>query len=163
MLSHAGLPGFSSPQGGVIVDGMNPGDLREVLEIEVHSFPEPWSEVLFREEMANPRSHCFILRSTASPLCSVRGYLCFRNVEDESELLKLAVRPEHRRKGFGRVLMDFYVAFCREGNVHKLYLEVQSRNQEALCLYEAFSYRRVGIRPHYYPHRQDALLMLKEV
>jgi ribosomal-protein-alanine N-acetyltransferase len=161
-LSHTDPSGFSSTFQRA-VERMSSGHLREVLEIEVNCFPEPWSRALFLGEMANPVSHCFIIQSTVGFDTGVRGFLCFRNVEDESELLKLAVHPGHRRKGFGRMLMDFYVEFCRERDVHRLYLEVNSLNLEALSLYEAVSYRRVGLRQAYYQHQFDALLMSKEV
>ena len=43
---------------------------------------------------------------------SVIGFICFRNVTEESELLNIGVHPHYRQKGIGKKLMQFYIDFC---------------------------------------------------
>lgn len=142
---------------------MDPSHLEEVLAIEAVSSLEPWSHSMFLQEMTQASSRCFIIRGAGEPAVAVEGFICFRAVADESELLNLAVHPEHRRKGVGKTLMQFYIDFCRRKNIRKLYLEVNSSNQAALSLYRSFSYKAVGTRPKFYQHRFDALQMMKEI
>jgi [ribosomal protein S18]-alanine N-acetyltransferase len=146
-----------------LIRRMNLEHLREVVDIEIHSSLQPWTSTLFLEEMASSLSNCFVIQPVTHSLPRVCGFICFRTLGDESELLNLAVHPDCRRRGMGKELMSFYVEFSKGQNVCKFYLEVDVRNQAALSLYQLFSYKKAGIRPKYYQHRFDALLMLREV
>ena len=46
-----------------------------------------------------------------------------------------------------------------ERQAHHLTLEVRADNQPALALYTRFGFAPVGVRPHYYPGGEDALIM----
>jgi len=91
----------------------------------------------------------------------VLGFICFRRVIDESELLNLCVHPGYRRRGIGRILMRFYIDLCRDHHIRQFFLEVNPQNQAALRLYRSFSYEPVGVRPRFYRGEFDALLMKK--
>jgi len=66
-----------------------------------------------------------------------------------------AVRPSHRKKGFGRKL------FLRasEQSYGKLWLEVRSKNTGAIGFYQRIGMRIVGRVEGYY-HGDDALIMI---
>ena len=85
----------------------------------------------------------------------------FVMVEDESELLNLAIHPGYRQKGFGRELMQFYIDFCHQRKIEAFYLETGVKNQPAIRLYRSFAYHPVGIRQKFYPENEDALLMAR--
>lgn len=131
-------------------------DLEEVLSIDASSSPMPWSKQMFLGEMRHPHGHCFVIRLEGGP---VLGFLCFRTLGEESELLNLAVHPRFRRQGIGTHLMDFYLGFCRKSRVKRCYLEVNRTNWPAIRLYENFTYRTVGVRPRFYQGKFDALLL----
>ena len=135
-------------------------DLDEVVTLSAACLHDPWSKALFLGEMSNPFSHCFVARGTDYP--PVLGFICFRNIGEESELLNICIHPEHRRKGIAKRLMDFYMGFCCQRDVKRFYLEVDGLNQPAICLYRGFSYQPVGVRAKFYENRFDALLMAKE-
>lgn len=133
-------------------------DLKEVEAIESISSLTPWSKQMFLGEMAHPHSFCFVMASER-----VTGYLCFRDVGEESELLNICIHPNYRHRGLGHELMQFYTNFSIERGIKNFYLEVHDANQSAQRLYQTFSYRAIGVRRRYYRGEADAIRMAKEV
>src|SRR5262245_32344093 len=73
---------------------------------------------------------------------------------DEAELLTLAVRPTHRRRGGARRLLAAVIDHVRQGGARALFLEVGVDNPAARSLYEAQGFRAVGERRAYYQRGQ---------
>ena len=138
-------------------------NLDEVLNIEASSSLHPWSKNMFIAEMKNPLAYCFIIKMkemVRHPL--VIGFICFRNIGDESELLSISVHPQYRQVGIGKKLMQFYIAFCRRRKIKTFYLEVNAQNKPAVHLYHLFFYQSLGRRKKFYQKKFDALLMVKK-
>jgi ribosomal-protein-alanine N-acetyltransferase len=146
---------------GVVIWKMEMEDLGQVLSIEAFS-PTPWSERMFSEELRNPLTQCFTLKDGNLSGNPMIGFICFRNIDNESELLKIAVHPQHRGSGIGRKLMQFYVDFCEQIKIASFYLEVNTSNAAAIRLYQSFSFRPAGVRKKFYQGKFDALLMVRE-
>jgi [ribosomal protein S18]-alanine N-acetyltransferase len=147
----------SSP---LAIQRMESTDVDEIVALGITGSSDPWSRNMFLAEMSNSLSHCFVARKMDS--CFVLGFVCFRNVGEESELLNIGIHPQYRHKGNGRKLMEFYIDFCRERDVKRFYLEVNALNQAAIRLYRSFSYQPAGTRLKFYEKKFDALLMMKE-
>ena len=149
--------------GSLTIRKMDPQDLEEVVSLSATSPSNPWSKQMFIEEMQHPNASCYVMTSgepsTASPL----GFLCFRNVGDESDLLNIGVHPESRGCGIGKKLMTFYVEECQQRGAKTLYLEVDPRNQPAVRLYLSQAYRKNGVRKNFYQGKFDALLMMRTI
>ena len=96
---------------------MEPTDLEEILAIELQSSLVPWTRQMFLGEILNPYGHCFVTESRETSMRRVVGFVCFRHLGEESELLNFSVHPEHRSLGLGKKLMQFYIASCREAKV----------------------------------------------
>lgn len=141
---------------------MNAKDLDDVVAIATSSTSNPWSRNMFLEEMLNRFAYCFVYRRKGSKQPLV-GFICFRIVGDESELLNIGVHPQYRQMGIGKNLMQFYIGFCKEMGMKKSYLEVDSLNQPAIHLYQLSSYQTQGIRKKFYRGKFDALLMVKKI
>jgi ribosomal-protein-alanine N-acetyltransferase len=135
--------------------------LDEVLLIERSSSPTPWSREMFLEELRNPLAHSFIYRVDEPQGHPLAGFICFRNVGEESELLNIGVHPLYRRMGIGRKLMQFYIEFGKAKQVKIFYLEVHVSNPPAIRLYQGFSYQPAGTRKKFYQGKFDALMMVK--
>jgi len=135
--------------------------LDEVLLIETPSSPTPWSREMFLEELRNPLAHSFIYRVDEPQGHPLAGFICFRNVGEESELLNICVHPLYRRMGIGRKLMQFYIEFGRAKQIKTFYLEVHVSNPPAMRLYQGFSYQPAGTRKKFYQGKFDALMMVK--
>ena len=141
---------------------MDAKDLEGVLLIESSDFLAPWSKDMFVEEMQNRLAYCFVMNGENGSEPPVIGFICFRNIAEESELLKISVHPRYRRLGLGKKLMKFYIDFCRERGITAFYLEVHSSNHSAIHLYQLFFYQSSGVRKKFYHGKWDALLMTKK-
>lgn len=132
------------------------GDLDSVLEIESSSFPRPWTRRHFEDEMESPGSRPVV---AVGGVAQVAGYLCLKEILDEAEILDVAVHPDWRGLGVGRLLVDWAIGHCRERNLALLCLEVRVGNLEAISLYRRFGFLEVGRRKNYYENGDDAILM----
>jgi len=141
---------------------MDKKDLGEVVSIAASSSLNPWSMDMFIGEMLNPIAYCFVVKMRRVLKHPLVGFICFRNIEDESELLNICVHPQYRQLGIGKNLMQFYIGFCSKMRIRTFHLEVESLNQSAIHLYRSFSYQLVGIRKKFYRAEFDALLMVKK-
>jgi [ribosomal protein S18]-alanine N-acetyltransferase len=144
------------------IEKMDREHLDEVLFIETSSSLTPWSKEMFLEELRNPLAHSFVYHRVDEAQGShLAGFICFRNIGEESELLNIAVHPLYRRKGIGRKLMQYYMELGRAKQIKTFYLEVHVSNPPAIRLYQGFSYQPVGMRKKFYQGKFDALMMVK--
>jgi ribosomal protein S18 acetylase RimI-like enzyme len=60
--------------------------------------------------------------------------------------LGMAVRPEWRRQGIGRRLLDACLALARNARIEKVELEVFSDNLAAVRMYESVGFAREGVK-----------------
>ena len=137
-------------------------DLDEVISLESYHPGTRWSRNMFVEEIRNPLGHCFVMKLDHQIKQRVIGFICFRNLEDESELFNICVHADYRRLGVGKRLMGFYVEFGRLRGIKNFHLEVLSSNQAAIRLYQLFSYESSGMRKKFYRGRFDAFLMTRK-
>ena len=146
-----------------MIQKMDEKDLGEVVAIATSSTSNPWSINMFIEEMFSPLSYCFVIKMKGDSNYYLIGFICFRNIEDESELLNLCVHPQYRHLGIGKKLMQFYIGLCSKMKIKTFYLEVDSSNQVAIHLYQLFAYQLMGKRKKLYQGKFDALLMMKKI
>ena len=147
----------------VVLQKMDIKDLDEVSSIETSDSLTPWSKNMFVEEIRNPLAYCFVMKTEDGSKQPVIGFICFRNITEESELLNIGVHPDYRQLGIGKKLMQFYIDFSRQRGIKTFYLEVHSSNQSAIHLYQLFSYQLSGRRKKFYQGKFDALLMMKKI
>lgn len=134
--------------------------LDKILEIENLSFSAPWSLNGFLQELENPVAQLWALMSDKVLL----GYLCFWTVQDEMQLLDLAVHPEHRRRGHGGFLLAKMIELALSKGIPRIWLEVRVSGSSARTLYEKFGFVESGRRRNYYTDpSEDALVMSLEL
>lgn len=132
-------------------------DVAELARLEHRCFSDPWSAQGFREMLGYPYVVGLVaeLKSKA-----IAGYLIARIVEDEGEILNLAVVPESRRQGIGLALLEEGLAVLSERGVEEVFLEVRASNQPAVDLYVRRGFRPVGRRREYYRRPvEDAMIL----
>jgi ribosomal-protein-alanine N-acetyltransferase len=131
-------------------------DIPEVITIENESFSTPWSEVSFFSEINNPASICRAALSGDSLI----GYVCASCILYEGRILNLAVRPDYRRKGVGKMLAQSILKELRTCGCKKIFLEVRASNTVAIRLYESIGFRMLSLsRGYYFLPREDAVIM----
>lgn len=136
---------------------MTPEDLA-ALHSASFSVPRPWSATEFSDLLRNP--HVFVLSESG-------GFLLGRLIQDEAELLTLAVAPQMRRTGIGRRLVDRFLARAQTNGVARVFLEVAVENEAATRLYLAAGFSEAGLRRAYFQTPDgrgiDALVLCRDV
>ena len=94
---------------------------------------------------------------------SILGICVFYKMYDEAEIRYLSVHPSHKRKGLGKKLVHKIIRLCKSDNIKKIFLEVSSKNKQALNFYDNFGFKTVSIRTKYYRDGSDAFLKEKNV
>jgi ribosomal-protein-alanine N-acetyltransferase len=117
---------------------------------------QPWTERSFAEVLQMPGSGARIAAVGSEPV----GFALARVVADEAELLLIGIHPEHRRAGYGRMLLDHMADALRGAGAARLFLEVAESNPGATALYRAAGFEAVGRRAKYY-EGADALVLMK--
>lgn len=133
---------------------MNLSDLPVIVALERMIYPQPWSEGIFRDELA--RDDRFYL--VAEDAGSILGFGGLMLVEDDAHVTTLAVRPDNRQVGLGTKLMLQLIDAALNRGSHNLTLEVRASNIGAQRLYKKFDMAAVGVRKHYY-RDDDAVIM----
>jgi [ribosomal protein S18]-alanine N-acetyltransferase len=131
---------------------MEISDLPSAMEIDSLCLPRPWSEAIWREELESPFGLYLVLEEGDE----IFGQIGVRHVVNELHVTTLAVRPERRRQGYARALVDAALAAFPEAR--RVHLEVRPSNAAARSLYEALGFATTGLRRRYYGD-EDALLM----
>ena len=129
-----------------------------VAELEQLCFADPWSEKSIASELENKLAFWLV----AVEDDQVVGYIGSQPVMDESDMMNVAVHPEHRRKGIAEALIAALSDGLKaQGNVC-LTLEVRASNAPAIALYDKLGFAQVGRRPNYYRNpKEDALILRK--
>jgi ribosomal-protein-alanine N-acetyltransferase len=142
-----------------ILRDMRREDLPAVMEIERRSFAQPWSRAFFEKELATPFAHLVSAVEQADGQSLIIGYSCTWRVADEVHLLNVAVHPERRGLGIGRVLVEAVLDESRAASARLISLEVRAGNVVARRLYRRLGFVDVGVRRGYYAPGQDAIVM----
>jgi N6-L-threonylcarbamoyladenine synthase len=127
-----------------------------VREIEIVSFPDPWSPAMFVGELSRSDR---IWRAAETAEGVFLGYGGVMIVGDEAHLMSLAVAPSERRRGVARILYDDLAVRAARTGARRITLEVRDDNDAALAFYRAAGLSVEGVRPRYYREGQDALIM----
>jgi ribosomal-protein-alanine N-acetyltransferase len=136
------------------IRAMTPSDVPAVLELEQLIYPEPWSEKVFDDELAQP-SRVYLLALDDG---EVIGYSGLMVVFEDAHITTMSVAPAARGSGVGqRMMMKLVDAAIGAGAEH-LTLEVRMSNDPAQALYRKFGFAPVGVRKDYYLN-EDALIM----
>jgi RimJ/RimL family protein N-acetyltransferase len=71
--------------------------------------------------------------------------------------LGMCIVADARGGGGGRALMDAAMAWLRDGEMHKVELEVWPDNDRAISLYERYGFEPEGLRRDHYRRRDGSL------
>jgi GNAT superfamily N-acetyltransferase len=78
---------------------------------------------------------------------------------DYGEIKRMYVRPAHRGRGLGKVILNHLAVYARSHDLHVLRLETGIYQTEAIQLYEAWGFQR---RPPFGEYRVDPLSVYLE-
>lgn len=90
----------------------------------------------------------------------VVGYFGIMILNDECEILTIAVDSFYRRQHIGSDMMRFMFKFMNAKKIKTAYLEVNENNVAAIALYTKYGFEKSYTRKNYYG--QDSALILKK-
>ena len=141
---------------GIVMTTVRPmklDDLDAVIDLEVVSQPRPWSEEVFRDELASANRTYLVAED--DQLVGFGGVMV---IGDEAHVTNLLVAGDHRERGVGRALMTSLIEAAVASGARHLTLEVRKENKAARALYARLGLVPVGVRPGYYGD-DDALIL----
>jgi ribosomal-protein-alanine N-acetyltransferase len=140
-------------------------DTDQILAIEQRSFKRSWHRNSFLEEISRSDSFNYGVKIKNSPVADpIIAYICYRILDSEMHLLKIAVSPEWRSQGIGEWLLRECAEKERKNGATRVLLEVRPSNHPAMAMYDKTGFQISGRRPNYYADtREDALLMTKNL
>ena len=142
------------------------GDIIPVMEINLRTLPEHYSDY-FYESLLEELPEAFIVAEISGKIigyimCKIEhGFSNFKKLGfvKKGHVVSVAVIDEHRRKGYGSVLVDEAVKGVKTIQGSELYLEVRCSNNDAVRLYEKLGFSITQKLKAYYRDGEDAYVM----
>lgn len=142
------------PENIIIVSDISiiAGSIDAIADIENRSFDPPWKKSDFLDELRSSDALMLLLFKSGLP----KGYLCSRNILDETHINKMCIHPDVRGCGYGKLLLNKFIG----SYAGKIYLEVARSNITAIRLYDGAGFRINRVRKGIYENGDDAFEMI---
>jgi ribosomal-protein-alanine N-acetyltransferase len=143
-------------------------DCLALAEIHASAFRRGWSDAEFEALLLQSGVHAVIAHyRNALGKRIPAGFILYRLVADEAEILSVAVTPACRRRGIGKALLEEALRHLYREGAKSIHLEVEDSNAAAIGLYRRVEFRESGRRAGYYAQGRDtpggALVMLRQL
>ena len=143
-------------------------DCDALADIHASAFRRGWSNAEFEALLSQPGTHALIAHyRSAFGSQAPAGFILYRLIGDEAEVLSVAVAPDCRRRGIGRSLVDEALRQLYRDGARSIHLEVEETNAAAITLYRRVEFRESGRRAGYYSQGREtpgsALVMLRQL
>ena len=134
-------------------------DENVLFELEQKNFADFYSLLGCKEEILNPFKH-YVVAVLDDKIIGYAGVLM---IENQAELLRIAVNPEHRKKGIGSLLLKYFLKFLKNNAISEFFLEVSEKNTTAINFYYSFNFKHIHTRKDYYGENNSALILKRRV
>jgi ribosomal-protein-alanine N-acetyltransferase len=146
-------------------------DADGLAKIHAECFSANWSDGIFSSMIIDRNFFGFML-FTGDVKKTACGFILYKTLFDESEIITFCVLPKYQRLGFGKALLKKMIDALRSdakkyGTYEsiKIFLEVSCDNSNAISLYRSFGFIKILERPNYYKTKTGAsnadLMVLK--
>lgn len=127
--------------------------LDEIANLHKLCFPhKPWSADDFAD----------LKKSGCEIIASQNGFIVYRTILDEAEIITIGVHPDARNTGIASAMLGIVEGELKKSGIKSIFLEVAENNAPARRLYESNGYKQIGIRTKYYDCI-DAIMMKKDL
>jgi len=127
--------------------------INKLAELHAQCFPHrPWTAADFAD----------LKKSGCDIVASENGFIVWRVVADEAELITIGVAPAARKTGIASAMLAIMTGDVKKRGAKKIFLEVAENNTAARALYDRNGFVTVGRRPKYYDG-VDAIIMEKQI
>lgn len=137
-------------------------DVELLMPIELACHSHPWSEKTFSSCIGGRYFGDKLIQESTTPI----GFYIGEYVAGEATLMDICVHPSHQGKGFGKKLLNQFLAQAKTRGATKIFLEVRAKNISAQMLYMNAGFIEINRRTGYYPSAagfgyEDAIVMSK--
>ena len=134
-------------------------DLNEVYEIERLSFREPYPKTLLLIYSKICRETFLVVENGSG---KIKGYIIgLIKWNILGHIISLAIHPEHRRKGYAKMLIRELLQRFKINGVKVVRLEVRVSNRPAINLYSKMGFKIAYTLKNFYLNGEDAYVMYK--
>lgn len=121
-------------------------DAAAIVALHAASFQRGWSE----QEVDGLLLDRHVIAHRALERRALAGFIMSRLIEDEAEILSIAVARAAQGRGLARELLTLHLRRLAGLGAGAVFLEVGEHNAPALRLYHRAGFREVARRPNYY-------------
>jgi ribosomal-protein-alanine N-acetyltransferase len=149
----------------LMLRSMRAADVPAVITIERASFNVGWPATAFERELSQNKMARYIVLEGGGPgaIGGLVGFAGLWLMVDEAHVVTVAVVPEQRGRGLGRLLVHGLLGLARDCGMSEATLECRVSNATARALYGSYGFYEVGLRKRYYSDNQeDAVIMTTE-
>ncbi|MGL4950543.1 MAG: GNAT family N-acetyltransferase [Mycoplasma sp.] len=125
-------------------------DLIDKFELEIFNDAKYSYDVIFG--MLNSSYRFFLIQENDKNV----GMLIDLKIGDDYELIKLGILKDNRGIGFAYKSILEWFKLC---DSNTFFLEVNSKNTNAISLYKKCGFQEIGFRKDYYKPNEDAITM----
>jgi ribosomal-protein-alanine N-acetyltransferase len=122
-------------------------DAASIAALHAASFRRGWSE----QEVEVLLTDRHVIAHRAMVGSAMAGFIMSRLVEDEAEILSVAVAGQRRGRGLARNLLNLHLRRLAAFGARVVFLEVDEHNKAAIRLYDRAGFHEISRRPNYYP------------
>jgi len=122
-------------------------DAAAIAALHGASFRRGWSE----QDMDGLLLDHHVIAHRAVAGGKLAGFIMSRLIEDEAEILSVAVAARRQGRGLARNLLTLHLRRLAGLGCRAVFLEVDEHNTAAIRLYDRAGFREVSRRPNYYP------------
>jgi len=120
-------------------------------DIHAEAFSRGWSDGVLHDMLLGKAMGGIVATEGSDQLSqTVLGFILYRSVAGECEIITIATAKDHRRRGVAKSLIDEMIRRCLADRLRNIFLEVDETNLGAIGLYRKFGFKTVGRRKAYY-------------
>ena len=134
-------------------------DLEQIVALETKVFGATLGYAFLKQELLeNEFSHIYVYTHNQK----IIGYLSYRQIDTNADVLNFLVDTPFQNQGVGRKLFDHALLEMKIHGVNSLVLEVRVSNTKAIKFYEKYGATIITTIPNYY-EKEDGYMMHMEV
>ncbi len=131
-------------------------DIDELYFLERDIFSDAWSREPLESQISDTATRGILLSLNREEIVA---YICYYFVADSVHIARVAVKKNHRCKGYGISILDELVSSLKAKGAKEFSLEVRKSNEAAIGLYEKAGFVNLGERKNYYPDGETGIMM----
>jgi ribosomal-protein-alanine N-acetyltransferase len=124
---------------------------------------DPWTVGQFKEEIAElGKTRQYVLALNDGSIIGYAGIMVVA-AGVPADLLTIAVLPDFRGQSIAQAMLAELENWAKSKGANEVILEVDTKNESAIRLYNFARYEQISTRANYYALGVDALIMRKEL